>query len=302
MAVLLIVENADGPCPFLTAQEICMPELPEVETVVKTLAPEIVGRRIESLVCLNERSWQDTLSCSLLEQHTPLITGAGRRGKLLLIRFDPFCLRDRTVFALAFHLKMTGRLFFYENKKQPEKHTRLILFLDRGTVFFDDARKFGYGRFVTDKSAEDWEFWRTLAKAPLEMTGSEFVQAFRNRQACIKSLLLNQTVVSGVGNIYADEALFAAKIPPHEKASLLSDGKLLCLHRCLKDVLEESIAFCGSSIKDYRTAKGDVGSFQNKFKVYGREGQKCFVCGGGLDKIKISGRTTVFCPNCQKQA
>lgn len=279
-----------------------MPELPEVETVVKTLAPEIVGKRIESLVCLNEQSWQDTLSFSLLEKHKPQITRAGRRGKLLLVYFEPFSLEDRTAFALAFHLKMTGRLFFYENKREEEKHTRLILRLNSGSVFFDDARKFGYCRFVTDKSSEDWDFWRTLAKDPLEMAGSEFVRAFCGRQACIKSLLLDQTVVSGVGNIYADEALFAAKIHPHRKASLLSEKELLCLHKCLKDVLEESIAFCGSSIRDYRTAKGDVGSFQNKFKVYGREGLNCFVCGGRLDKMKISGRTTVFCPNCQKQA
>lgn len=112
--------------------------------------------------------------------------------------------------------------------------------------------------------------------------------------------MLRQDIVSGIGNIYADEALFRAKILPHRKTCSLQHEEIVSLFQSLREVLLESIAFCGSSIKDYRTAKGDVGSFQNKFNVYGREGEKCRVCKHILEKTTAAGRTTVFCPCCQK--
>lgn len=278
-----------------------MPELPEVETVARTLAPEVVGKKLLSVDVYNAKSWQDELSADSISTVQPEILDVGRRGKLLLIYTEPFFLCGRQVFGLAFHLKMTGRLFYYDAFKEIEKHTRIVLNLEKGqSVVFDDARKFGYCRFFTDKSDENWEFWKKLAKDPLEMTAEEFASAVKGRNAGIKSLLLQQDIVSGIGNIYADEALFQAKILPCRKASALSMQELFLLHQSLAAVLEESIAFCGSSIKDYRTAKGDVGSFQNKFNVYGREGQRCRVCSASLLKKIVAGRTTVFCPCCQK--
>lgn len=278
-----------------------MPELPEVETVARTLAPDIAGKKLCSLICLNTSSWADELDYACLEKIQPKIQRAGRKGKLLLLYVEPFFYAGCKILALAFHLKMSGRLFYYPQKKEPETHTRIILQLENEeTVFFDDARKFGYCRFLTDKSAENWNFWKNLAKDPLEMSAEEFLQAVQSKKAGIKSLLLQQDIVSGIGNIYADEALFRAKIVPFRKAASLSAREILCLYQSIREVLEESIAFCGSSIKDYRTARGDAGSFQNKFNVYGREGKNCFLCNTSLERKKVAGRTTIFCPHCQK--
>lgn len=278
-----------------------MPELPEVETVARTLAPDIVEKKLCSLICLNTSSWADELDYACLEKIQPIIQRVGRKGKLLLLYVEPFFYTGCKILALAFHLKMSGRLFYYPQKKEPETHTRIILQLENDeTVFFDDARKFGYCRFLTDKSAENWNFWKNLAKDPLEMSAEEFLQAVQGKKAGIKSLLLQQDIVSGIGNIYADEALFRAKIAPFRKSASLSAREILCLYQSIREVLEESIAFCGSSIKDYRTARGDVGSFQNKFNVYGREGKSCFLCNTSLERKKVAGRTTIFCPHCQK--
>lgn len=278
-----------------------MPELPEVETVARTLAPDVAGKRLCSLFCLNTSSWADEISYDCLEKAQPKIQRVGRKGKLLLLYLEPFFYAGDEILALAFHLKMSGRLFYYAQKKEPEKHTRIILQLENeATVFFDDARKFGYCRFLTNKSAENWAFWKNLAKDPLEMRAEEFLQAVKGKNAGIKSLLLQQDIVSGIGNIYADESLFRAKIAPYRKAVTLSDVEIFCLYEEIRSVLEESIAFCGSSIKDYRTARGDVGSFQNKFNVYGREGENCFLCNTLLEKRTVAGRTTIFCPCCQK--
>lgn len=278
-----------------------MPELPEVETVARTLAPDIAGKKICALSCLNTSSWADEISYDCLAAFQPRIQRTGRKGKLLLLYFEPFMYAGYEISALAFHLKMSGRLFYYFFPKEPEKHTRIILHFENDeTVFFDDARKFGYCRFLTDKSAENWDFWKKLAKDPLEMTAQEFSEAVAGRNASIKSVLLQQDIVSGIGNIYADEALFAGRIAPHRKSASLTKEEIYCLYFSVRAVLEESIKFCVSSIKDYRTARGDVGSFQNKFKVYGREGELCFSCQTVLKKEIIAGRTTIFCPHCQK--
>lgn len=278
-----------------------MPELPEVETVARTLAPDITGKKLCALSCLNTSSWADELDYDFLAAVLPRVERVGRKGKLLLIYFEPFWYAGNEILALAFHLKMSGRLFYYSAPKEPEKHTRIILHFENGqSVFFDDVRKFGYCRFLTNKSSENWDFWKKLAKDPLEMTAGDFKEAIKKRKASIKSVLLQQDIVSGIGNIYADEALFAAKIAPHRKANTLSDTEILCLYQSIRAVLEESIKFCGSSIKDYRTARGDVGSFQNKFNVYGREGAHCFSCNTLLEKEILVGRTTIFCPHCQK--
>lgn len=158
-----------------------MPELPEVETVARTLAPDIVGKKICSFSCLNESSWEDGLDFACLNVVQPKIQAVGRKGKLLLIYFSPFSYMGQEILGLAFHLKMSGRLFYYAEKKELEKHTRLVLHLEKGEVFFDDVRKFGYCRFLTNKSAENWKFWRNLAKDPLEMRAEEFLQALEGK-------------------------------------------------------------------------------------------------------------------------
>lgn len=205
------------------------------------------------------------------------------------------------VTGLAFHLKMTGRLFIHPEGTSPGLHTRVIFDLDDGhRLFFDDARKFGYVRAVSPQSLETWAFWRSLGPEPLETGPESFVALFAGRRGRIKAMLLDQKVLAGVGNIYADESLFRAGIRPDATVDTVSRARLAALHGHLQDVLRESIAECGSSIRDYRDAHGDAGAFQNRFRVYGRGGEACVTCGGRLESIQVAGRTTVLCPRCQK--
>ena len=316
-----------------------MPELPEVETVARTLAPQIGGRRIVAVEVLNAGTWQGLVPAADVAGQRLLVAGTGRRGKLLLVHLvregevgpvpqeerelpvpgnaglwplhytaqgirsgrPALCGQTpREVTALAFHLRMTGRLFVYPEGTAPEKHTRLILTLDDGRrVFFDDARKFGQARALCAEELNVWEFWRKLGPEPLEMTDEEFAGRLSSRKA-VKALLLDQSVVAGVGNIYADESLFRAGVRPDVPAASLSEERRMRLHRALVDILLTSIRECGSSIRDYRTAKGDVGAFQNRFFVYGRSGERCHVCGRKLASAPVAGRSTVWCPHCQK--
>ena len=296
-----------------------MPELPEVETVARTLSPCLVGRSLVRIEVLNPGTWQGALSAQELCARGPLpLAGTGRRGKVLLIFFEhkmfpnegkglcrPELLEqgeDSALRGLAFHLKMSGRLFVYPADTTPEKHTRLILHLDDGSmVFFDDARKFGYARAVTLAALREWEFWRKLGPEPFELDDDAFAMRLLGRGSAIKALLLDQSVIAGVGNIYADESCFRAGIRPDVPARSIGAVRLARLRRALVQVLQESIEACGSSIKDYRTARGDAGAFQNAFKVYGRSGETCLVCGTALRTDKIAGRTTVYCPSCQKK-
>lgn len=296
-----------------------MPELPEVETVARTLTPSLAGRSLAHIEVLNPGTWQgDVPAWEICADGAVPLAGTGRRGKVLLIFFGrndlpceaaelcrPALLEQgesSAVLGLAFHLKMSGRLFAYPKGTTPEKHTRLILHLDDGSViFFDDARKFGYARAVTPAALNGWEFWRKLGPEPFELDDEAFAARFAGRSGAIKALLLDQSVIAGIGNIYADESCFRAGVQPGSPARSLGPARLARLRAALVDVLNESIEACGSSIKDYRTARGDAGAFQNAFRVYGRSGESCLVCGTRLRTDKIAGRTTVYCPTCQKK-
>ena len=293
-----------------------MPELPEVETIARTLAPQVEGRRIVACELLNPSTFEGTIPLGKVVGG--IIGRPGRRGKLLLLPLafgsEPLppvdeacpsgslarCLAcgDERITGLGFHLKMTGRLFAYPAGTPPEKHTRLLFDLDDGSrLFFDDARKFGYVRVLSPSSVACWPFWNGLGPEPLEMDADAFAARFAGRRGKIKALLLDQSVLAGCGNIYADESLFRAGIRPD--AQLVSADRLKRLHAALREVLLESIDACGSSIRDYRTARGDAGAFQNAFRVYGRSGEACLECGTPLESCRIAGRATVFCPNCQ---
>lgn len=315
----------------LTTCDTTVPELPEVETVARTLAPLITGRCITSVELLNAGTVQGPVP---LEALTSLcidpVKPTSRRGKLLFVHVRPDCtisaflgesaastpvassptssdsasstpvISDHTVVGFAVHLKMTGRLFVHPAGTPPNAHTRVVLRLSDGTkLFFDDARKFGYLRVITAHSLHTWPFYQKLGPEPLDIDAACFAERFAGRRSTIKSLLLNQGCIAGCGNIYADEALFRAGIAPHTTAHSLTQGQLFALHRALQEVLRESIAACGSSIRDYRTANGDVGAFQNAFAVYNRGGLACVQCAGLLQKVQVAGRSTVYCPRCQ---
>ena len=268
-----------------------MPELPEVETIARTLEPFVTGRSIVRVSVHNPGTWQGGIAPGNLTGRR--ITGTGRRGKVLLVHLDG----DMD---LAFHLKMTGRLGTYPGDTAPGPHTRVSFDLDDGSrLFFDDTRKFGYVRAVNPAELAVWDFWRSLGPEPLTIGEQAFVELFLERGSAIKALLLNQTVIAGIGNIYADESLFRAGIRPDRPGRSVSAARLATLHRHIQEVLHEAIAACGSSIRDYRTAGGDAGAFQKNFRVYGRGGQACTVCGRALSTAKVGGRTTVFCSRCQ---
>lgn len=273
-----------------------MPELPEVETIARTLQPQVLERRVERTTLLHPGTLQGEVGLEAAQGR--VVSGVGRRGKLLLVRFAP---EAGPVEGLAFHLKMTGRLLVHASDTPPGPHTRALFDLDNGQrLFFDDCRKFGYIRVMTRESVAAWPFWRNLGPEPLELSAADFAALFAGRRGRIKALLLDQTVIAGIGNIYADESLFRAGIAPASPADGLSGERLQRLHAALREVLLESIAACGSSIRDYRTADGDVGAFQNRFRVYGRGGKPCVSCGAKLRSSRVAGRTTVFCPRCQK--
>ncbi len=280
-----------------------MPELPEVETVARTLLPLVQHRRIVLAEALHPKVMEGPLPLEAVVGRT--ISTTARRGKLLLVPFIPALPEHapglHEVTGIAFHLKMTGRLFGYAAGVVPGVHTRLrMVFDDNSQLFFDDMRTFGYARVLSQQSLEQWNFWQTLGPEPLTLAAKEFVQLFAGKQRAIKALLLDQQIIAGVGNIYADESLFRAGIHPASSGKDLSPQKLERLHGALVGVLQESIAACGSSINTYRTARGDAGAFQNTFAVYGRGGQNCSLCTTRLEKTQLAGRGTVFCPKCQK--
>ena len=282
-----------------------MPELPEVETIARTLRPQVEGRVITAVHVLLPKTLATGGDCpdGVLPAR---ILGVRRRAKLLLVDIAAEN-GDAASHILAFHLKMTGRLFVHGGDAEPGKHTRMVFDLAEeatrpaARLFFDDVRTFGYCRLMRPEDLGNWPFWAKLGPEPLTLTPAAFSRALGSRKGSIKSLLLDQTVIAGIGNIYADEACFRSGVHPATPADRLSGETRAALCRAVRDVLEESIAECGSSIRDYRDANGDAGAFQNLFRVYGRAGQPCMVCAATLEKTVIAARTTVFCPNCQRR-
>ena len=287
-----------------------MPELPEVETVVRTLRPQVLNSRIMGV---------DLLRPSIvLSESLPLeslcgcrISAVDRRGKLILLRMLAESGRDggpERPDLLVVHLRMTGRLMPHPAGTPPHAHTRCLFDLEGpqgpSVLFFDDVRAFGVLFAATDALLEAWPFWQELGPEPLavppDALARQLAPRFAGRRGAVKSLLLDQGVLAGIGNIYADEALFRAGIDPRRAAQTLDDQALLRLCRALQEVLRLSIAQCGSSIRDYRDANGNVGAFQNSFAVYGRGDEPCQTCGRPLEKARIAGRATVFCPHCQQ--
>lgn len=280
-----------------------MPELPEVETVARTLAPQVEGRFITEAVLLAAKTLQAG------ENFWPLLEGARinkvrRRAKLLMLELSDNQAGDLIA---AFHLKMTGRLFVHPLDFEPHKHTKITMGLCPGVsvspqtrLFFDDVRTFGYCRLMRPETLSEWPFWAKLGLEPLVHSPEELAERLAAKKGRIKNVLLDQTVIAGIGNIYADESLFRAGIRPDAKCESIDKKRLLPLAVHIQHILQEAIDACGSSIRDYRDADGNAGAFQNKFKVYGRGGQTCTVCGKVLSSARVAGRGTVFCEHCQK--
>ena len=287
-----------------------MPELPEVETVVRQLEPEVEGHRIEELEVLDAR-WSRPASPAKLGEQVAgaTIKRLGRRGKYILMGLDG----ART---LVMHLRMTGNLILregdemldpsegrrlYESERSTEeRHLRARFVLDDGReLWFTDPRRFGEGFLIVDEKLD--ERFAKLGPEPFspEFTAVALGEMAAGRTAPLKSFLLDQSKVAGVGNIYADEALFRAELHPLSPAGSMKPEHLEALRDAVVAALKAGIEAGGSSIDDYRDARGEKGTMQDEFLVHTREGEECHRCGGTIVRIVVGGRSTYFCPSCQ---
>jgi formamidopyrimidine-DNA glycosylase len=261
-----------------------MPELPEVETVVRSIAPRLVGRRIVSFTGSPSRVFrnqQQAITDCLPGQR---ILDVVRYGKNILLRME----RHR----LRIHLGMTGKLLFAPARGT---HPRALLALDDGLLVFDDIRQFGRLELLPLGDGGP-----ALGPDALEIPSTSFVRQLREKRGAVKNLLLNQSFLRGMGNIYADEALHRARIHPLCPANQVSRAKALALHQAMQHLLREAIDAGGSSISDYVDGDGNRGSFQQHHQVYGKQGLPCPNCATAIDRIVLSQRSAHFCPRCQR--
>ena len=281
-----------------------MPELPEVETVARGLRRTIVGRRILS-VRLGKTDFIDDPAA--LEVHLPgrQIEAVERYGKFMLLRLSPVNSAGSDVRngeaapgALLVHLGMTGQIAPNPAAQPCEKHTHACFLLDDDRELrYTDARRFG--RLAYLSAGPLAEELRSFGADPLEVSLEEFVKQARTHRARIKALLLDQSFLRGVGNIYADESLWRAKIHPARLGAALKKEQLKKLHGVLREILEKAIALRGSSISDFLDVEGQPGEYQRHHRAYGREGQRCYRCAALIRRAIVAGRSSYFCPKCQ---
>lgn len=273
-----------------------MPELPEVETIVRTLRPHVLQRKV-SQVRLQRRESLEPSSLPLEQLCGSTCTAVSRRGKLILFGFD-------SGLTLAVHLRMTGALLVQDHIA-PGRYCRCIFTLQESTgktswLFFDDIRCFGTLLLTDQKGLGAFPYLATLGPEPLSLQFSDFVSILSlHKEAQIKAVLLNQRVIAGIGNIYADESLFSARLLPTRSVKSLHTNEYRALYTSITEVLNKALAQMGTSFRNYQDANGHPGRFQNTLAVYGKAGQPCPRCGSPLQKSRVAGRGTVFCSNCQ---
>lgn len=270
-----------------------MPELPEVETTVRGLARFLEGQRI-ARVSVNRPDLRRPFPPDLAQALTgATVTALGRRAKYGLIHTD----RDRT---MVFHLGMSGR--WRIEPDTPDRHDHLVLETGAGHVLaLNDARRFGSVDLVDTAALDTWPAFAAMGPEPLgeSLTAGHLAAAFAGRISPVKVLLLDQRIIAGLGNIYVCEALHRAHIRPDKPANRISRAALDRLVPAIRDVLNESIAAGGSTIRDYAQPNGELGYFAASWRVYGREGDAC-ACGGTISRIVQAGRSSFWCAKCQK--
>lgn len=262
-----------------------MPELPEVETVVRSLRPAIVGRRILNAEFTQLRVLIGSPIKTARELSGRKIQSIERHGKFIAIRLDRGY--------LVVHLGMTGKLLV---NADPTKWTHAVFTLDKGSLHYDDQRQFGRIEYGLELPARVG----ALGPEPLEISLADFATRLKARKAPIKAVLLNQAVVRGVGNIYADEALFRAGVHPKRIASSLKKDRVERIYGAMREVLAEAIESRGSSVSNYVDAEGRKGSFQQAHRVYRRTGEPCTNCGSPIKRMLVAQRGTHFCSKCQR--
>jgi formamidopyrimidine-DNA glycosylase len=286
-----------------------MPELPEVETIRRDLSAKIIDKKIKN-ICIGKKRIVKNSSQKFIKTLTGnKFIKIDRMGKLLIIG-----LQDNKQYLLV-HLKMTGQLIYcYKGKyvagghslpkigdSLPNKYSHVIFsFADGSRLFFNDLRQFGYLEIVDAKKLKKVKSKFGIEPLTNNFKLENFKVILKKRTAPIKAVLLNQQLVAGIGNIYADEILFAAKILPTRPANSLRDNEIKNIYLAAEKIIKTAIKYRGTTFNDYVDAQGNVGSFVKHLKVYGRAGKKCLRCGGIIKKIKLGGRGTHFCSECQK--
>lgn len=285
-----------------------MPELPEVETVRRGLAPVLEGRRLK-----RAQARRPDLRFALPERFAARLEGAkvlklDRRAKYLVAPLD-------TGESLVAHLGMSGRFtilakrgterpgeFYYADAPDPT-HTHVVLETDRGDrIEYNDPRRFGYMTLIPTDDLEAHAYFASLGPEPLgnAFHAEHLSGAFAGKKQNVKATLLDQRIVAGLGNIYVCEALFRSSISPKRAAGRIAAARLELLTTTVRDVLNEAIEAGGSTLRDYATVDGALGYFQHRFKVYGREGEPCPTCAAPIVRIVQGGRSTFYCPKCQR--
>lgn len=274
-----------------------MPELPEVETVRRSLAPVLEGRRFARVRIDDPRLTRPLDREEVArELQGETVDVVDRRGKYLIVRF-------RSGRALLIHLRMTGSVLHAPSGElADDPHRRAVVKLDDGSdVSYRDVRRFGTWLLLEPDEVEAYVDTR-VGPEPLAEAykAKHLAERLHKRKAPIKAAILDQRTVAGVGNIYADEALWRARIHPLKPANELDAKQVQALYRAIRAALQAGIKRQGSTLRDYRLPDGGTGSMQHEFKVYGRGGEPCERCGTPIDKIRVAGRGTWYCPACQR--
>lgn len=270
-----------------------MPELPEVETIRRTLARHLLGQEVRAVLLLTPAVWRGGDPDAMVGRR---ITVLDRRGKHLLISLD-----GQPGLVLHVHLGMTGRLIFVPpGGPLPDRHVHAQFSFDHGKLYYQDTRRFGYLELLPGGALEGHPRL-CLGPEPLdeEFTAGMLQGMLAGRRAPVKAVLLDQHILAGIGNIYADEALHRAGVHPLRPAGDLSRREVEALRDALREVLEEAIAARGTTFSDYRDGEGQPGQFVWRLRVYGREGEPCPGCGTPVARERLGGRSTYFCPRCQ---
>lgn len=273
-----------------------MPELPEVETIVRGLRKTVVGKKIRNVKVIFPGIVKQDAKNFIRNVGRSKIVTVRRRGKYILIDLS----NGNTILA---HLGMTGNFLLVKSSSPRNKHNHLIIrfYETRKELRYNDQRKFGKIKSFPTSKEENVSELKKLGPESLNISSSGFINLFQKRKGRIKSALLNQQILAGLGNIYADESLFEARIHPAQKIDKLSPQELKRLLQAIQKILKKAIRAGGSSIENYYNVNGEIGSFQLQHQVYGREGLSCKRCGTKIKRIKISQRSSYFCPRCQKQ-
>ena len=288
-----------------------MPELPEVETVVRGLAKHILGQKIKDVKILHPRSfvWDKSMGPTKPNITKLTVENISRRGKGIIINLSKNL-------SIIIHLKMTGQLIYVEGKSRlnyghpdsnfisqmPSRHTRVIITLTKGILYFNDQRLFGWVKVITTQEIPNDKFIKNLGPEPFDTNFNlQYLWPILKRRAKsnIKSIIMDQSVVTGVGNIYADESLFLTGLIPTKAGVKLTQQQAAELIDNIQKVLKKGIKHMGTSISHYKTDQGSSGKMQNHLNVYGRKGLPCKNCGQPISKTKLNGRGTHYCHNCQ---